>query len=663
MKTYKASVKKNIGNKTRKIYDNVKKNKVRPQDDFYSHINYSLIKKEYHSKNKDRTFDLVIKKKVNHELENIILPKLLEEKTYSGEQIRSIYKASMYWNDDVANKKIKDFVEKIRDYTNDSKSVYDFMGWFVREGFNFPIGWNIEIDAQKTHEYISHLTENGITFMNKESYFSSNKKYKNLRKMYSVFLKKIFDICFGKENKYNVKQIFEIEKNISENLLSYKDDLYIKNTFNIFSQEKCFEETGLDWHKFSKALGFKFIQKNVIIENPKYVKRVMDLLKTWNSESWETFWVYQVIVVASQYHKKLFIEFSEFFNKVYETPSQKTIDMKKIALLNVETYMNATISKKYIELFKNEKEIVYTKKLVERYKRVFKKRLGENPWLHSDTKKKSSKKLENMIIITGCKEQWENDPNVIYSSTDPWENYILFTRWSLTRDIESIGKHMPSKNIWIQTEDQNVYDVNAYYNSLENELVFPNAILQPPFVDVDKDFIYNLASIGATIGHEMIHAFDDDGYYYDENGIYVKDGWWNDNDKKEYELKQQKIINLYETAAKADKLKIDGGLTLSENIADLGGFLLTEEVLLDYLNEKEIYGDRQDKYLKELYIHYAVNWRSSQSIKGFKKSLQDNEHSYSKYRVNCALSNSKNFQRVFNVKQRDKMYFIPEEIW
>ena len=663
MKTYKALVKKNIGNKTRKIYDNVKKYKLRPQDDFYSHINYSLIKKEYHSKNKDRTFDLVIKKKVNHELENIILPKLLEEKTHSGEQIRNICKASMHWNDDIANKKIKDFVEKIRDYTNDSKSVYDFMGWFVREGFNFPIGWNIEIDAQKTHEYISHLTENGITFMNKESYFSTNKKYKNLRKMYSAFLKKIFDICFGKENKYNVKQIFEIEKNISENLLSYKDDLYIKNTFNVFSQEKCFEETGLDWHKFSKALGFKFIQKNVIIENPKYVKRVMDLLKTWNSESWETFWVYQVIVVASQYHKKLFIEFSEFFNKVYETPSQKTIDMKKIALLNVETYMNATISKKYIELFKNEKEIVYTKKLVERYKRVFKKRLGENPWLHSDTKKKSSKKLENMIIITGCKEQWENDPNIIYSSTDPWENYILFTRWSLTRDIESIGKRMPSKNVWIQTEDQNVYDVNAYYNSLENELVFPNAILQPPFVDVDKDFIYNLASIGATIGHEMIHAFDDDGYYYDENGIYVKDGWWNENDKKEYELKQQKIINLYETAAKADKLKIDGGLTLSENIADLGGFLLTEDVLIDYLNEKEIYGDRQDKYLKELYIHYAVNWRSSQSIKGFKKSLQDNEHSYAKYRVNCALSNSKNFQRIFNVKQEDKMYFIPEEIW
>lgn len=662
MKTYKSLAKKNMGNKTRKIHDNIKKYKVRQQDDFYTHVNQSWIKKECRSKNKDMTFDLVIKKKVNHEMESVVLPKLLEEKTLAGEKIRNICASSMNWNDDVANKKIKDFVEKIRDYANNS-NMYEFMGWFVKEGFNFPIGWNVEINAEKTHEYISHLTENEITLMNKESYFGGNKKYKNLRKMYMVFLKKIFDICFGRENKYNIKKIFEIEKNISEGLLSYKDDLYIKNTFNIFTQEKCFEETGLDWPKFSKALGFKFIPKTMVIENPKYVKRTMDLLKTWNDESWEVFWVYQVIIIASQYHKKLFIEFSDFFNKVNEKPAQKTIDMKKIALTNVETYMNATISKKYIELFKNEKEIAYTKKLAERYKRVFKKRLDENPWLDPDTKKRSNKKLENMTIITGCKERWENDPELDYSSTDPWRNYILFTRWSLTRDINSVGKGMPSKDIWIQTEDQNVYDINAYYNSLENELVFPNAILQPPFVDINKDFAYNLASIGATIGHEMIHAFDDDGYYYDENGIYIKDGWWNENDKKEYESKQKKIIHLYENAAKVDKLKIDGGLTLSENIADIGGFLLTEEVLTDYLNEKEIYGDRQDKYLKELYLYYAINWRSNKSIKLLNKSLKEDEHSYAKYRVNCVLSNSKNFQRIFGVKAGDKMYFDREEIW
>jgi len=268
-----------------------------------------------------------------------------------------------------------------------------------------------------------------------------------------------------------------------------------------------------------------------------------------------------------------------------------------------------------------------------------------------------------MVIITGYKELWEPDPDINFSSTDAWENYTLFNVWSIERDVKLVGKHMKSKKIWLQMEDQNVYDVNAYYNSLENELVFPNAILQPPFVNIERDFAYNLSSIGTTIGHEMIHAFDDDGYYYDENGVYIKNTWWHENDKKEYELKQKKIIKQYEDAAKLDNLKIDGSLTLSENIADIGGLMLAEDVLIEYLNEKEIYGSAQDKYLKEFYVNYATNWRSNKSIKLFKKSLTQNEHSYSKYRVNCVLSNSKNFQRVFNIDIGDEMYFEPEEIW
>jgi predicted metalloendopeptidase len=660
MKTYKN---KTIKNRTRKISLTSKKYKISAQDDFYGHVNHLWIKRRNLSKDKTLTFDATITKKVNHEMKNIVLPKLLEEKTKDGEQIRNIYNSSIHWNDDISNKKIKVFVEKLNESRKKCSDVYEFMGWFVKEGFGFPIGWEIEINAQKTHEYISHLAETGITFMNKEFYSSKDKKYRVLRRMYLAFLKKNFETAFGVENNYNVSSIFEIEKKLSESLLPYKDVLYIKNTFNFYSGEKCLEETGLDWNKFSKAIGFKVIPKNLIIENPTYVKNVAKMLKEWNSDEWNNYWVYQILIVASKYNKTLSREFLHFFNKVNETPELKTNDMKKIALSNVETFMNSCISKKYIEMFKNEKEIDYTKKLATRFRNALTKRLTENTWLHSNTKNRSIKKLENMTIITGYKDTWEADPDLDYSSTDGWENYSLFNKWSINRDIQSVGKHIKSKNIWIQMEDQNVYDVNAYYNSLENELVFPNAILQAPFVDIEKDFTYNLASIGATIGHEMLHAFDDDGYYYDENGVYIENGWWNESDKKTYEIKQKNIIKQYEDSAKLDKFVIDGSLTLTENIADIGGLLLSEAVLTEYLNEKEIYGEQQDKYFKEFYTNYAVNWRSNQSIKVFKRSLKDNEHSYSKYRVNCVLSNSQNFQRIFHVKPGDKMYFQPEDIW
>lgn len=664
MKTHKRNIDGNIRkfkNKTIKIRKYKHKPKI--EDDFYSHVNYLWVQKESHAKDKDMTMDLIIKKKVNCEMKDVVLEKLLEEKTKAGENIRNIYKSSVHWNNDLTENKIKNYIIKLDEYRENSEKLYEFMGWFVKEGFNTPIGWDIEIDAKKTHEYISHLTENGLTFLNKETYFSNDKKYKSLRKSYLAFLKNIFEIVFGKTHEYDVNKILNIEKNIAEFLLSYEDILYIKNTYNSFTQEKCIEELDLDWNNFAKGLGFKLAPRNLIIESPKYIKNVMKLLKNWNTSDWKNYWVYQIIIVASNYHKKLFSVYINFFNKINKIPSKKTIDTKKIALSNVENYMNTHISKKYIELFKNEKEIEYTKKLISRFKDAFKKRLDENKWLHQDTKMRSLKKLDNMTIVVGYKESWEKDPDLDYSSVDAWGNYILFNRWSTNRDINLIGTKIASKNIWIPMEDQNVYDINAYYNSLENELIFPNAILQPPFVDVEKDMAYNLASIGTSIGHEMIHAFDDDGYYYDENGIYIPNGWWHKNDTSTYERKQKIIIKLYEDSAKLDNLKVDGKLTLTENIADIGGFLLTEDVLINYLNEKGIYGARQDKYLKEFYISYARNWRSNQNIKFFRKKLNEDEHSYSKYRVNCVLSNSKNFQRVFNINPGNGMYFEIEEIW
>lgn len=666
MKTHKRNIDgsiRKLNNKTIKL----KKYKYKPriEDDFYGHINYLWVKKDSYAKVKDKemTMDIIIKKKVNYDMKDCVLEKLLLEKTKSGERVRNIYKSSVHWNDDMVENKINNFILKLNCYRENPEKLYDFMGWLVRNGFNFPIGWDIEIDAKKTHEYISHLTENGLTFFNKKTYLSNETKYKSLRKMYISFLKNIFNIAFGKNHKYDVKKVLNLEKKLAEFLLSYEDVLYIKNTYNPFTQEKCVEELDLDWSKFSMGLGFKLPPRNLIVENTKYIKNTMKLLKTWTDDEWNHYWVYQIIINASKYHKKLFYSYIEFFDKVNKVPSKKTIDLKSIALLNVESYMNSHISKKYIELFKNEKEIEYTKKLIERFTHAFKKRLDENKWLHKETKNRSLKKLDNMIIVVGYKEKWEPDPDLDYSSVDSWENFILFNEWTTKRDINLVGKKIVSKNVWIKIEDQNVYDINAYYNSLENELIFPNAILQPPFVNVEKDMVYNLASIGTSIGHEMIHAFDDDGYYYDENGIYVPGGWWHENDTNAYERKQKTIIKLYEDAGKLDNLKVDAKLTLTENIADIGGFLLAEDVLINYLNEKGIYGVRQDKYLKEFYISYARNWRSNQKIKFFRKKLSEDEHSYSKYRVNCVLSNSKNFQRVFSVNPGDKMHFDIEEIW
>ena len=304
MKTHKRNIDGSIRKLNNKTIKHKKyKYKPRIEDDFYGHVNYLWVKKESPAKDKDMTMDLVIKKKVNCEMKNVVLEKLLEEKTKSGERVRNIYKSSVHWNDDLVENKIKNFIAKLNSYRESPEKLYDFMGWFVRHGFNFPIGWDIEIDAKKTHEYISHLTENGLTFFSKETYFSNETKYKSLRKMYISFLKNIFNIAFGKNHKYDVKKVLSLEKKLAEFLLSYEDILYIKNTYNPFTQEKCLEELDLDWNRFSMGLGFKLSPRNLIVENTKYIKNAMKLLKTWTDDEWNHYWVYQIIINASKYHK------------------------------------------------------------------------------------------------------------------------------------------------------------------------------------------------------------------------------------------------------------------------------------------------------------------------------------------------------------------------
>ena len=657
MKTKKNHI--NRFNKTQK------KSRFKPriQDDFYSHNNYQWIKKESHSKNKDMTMDLIIKKKVDHELKNVVLADVLNERTKAGEAMRNIYQSTMKWNNDLIETKIQQFVCKLNEYRENEKKKYEFLAWFTKCGFDSPIRWNIEIDAKVEHEYISHLTENGLTFTDKVNYLNNEKKYKTLRKEYIFFLKSLFVIAFGKNHKYDVKSILQIERKIAENIYSNKDILYIKNTYNKYTSHECNEKLHFDWNKLATQLGFEIPPKDLIIENPNYIKNISELLKTWNESEWESYWVYQILIIASKFHKPLFICFTHFLNIVNKREEFKTIDMKKLALANEKTYMNMHISKKYIELFKNTKEIEYCEELILRFKHTLKKRLHENSWLHTITKEKSIKKLNNMTIVVGCKEKWESDPDIEYSSVDSWKNYILFNECNVNRDIKLVGKKMPSKKIWLQVQDQNVYDVNAYYNSFENELILPNAILQKPFVDINKNMAYNLASIGCTIGHEIMHAFDDDGYTYDENGVYVPDGWWQEQDIKIYKKKQHKIRNQYNIFANRDKLNINTELTLTEDIADIGGFLLTENVLIDYLNEKQIYDNQQDKYLKEFYINYSKNWRSNQNLNFFRKRLNYDEHSYSKYRVNCVLSHSKNFQRIYDINPNDGMYYPFDDLW
>jgi predicted metalloendopeptidase len=264
-------------------------------------------------------------------------------------------------------------------------------------------------------------------------------------------------------------------------------------------------------------------------------------------------------------------------------------------------------------------------------------------------------------------EMGGKNPTIIFADCDfdeidTIENIIMLVKCKINYIIKNIHKKIPDKSYWIHN-GLNVFDVNASYNFSTNEMTIPNAILQSPYIELDKGMTYNLANIGFTIAHEMVHAFDKNGCQYDDTGEIRN--WWNKEDDKNYKKLQEEVVEQYETMAKRDNIKLNGKLVLSENIADISALQVIEDVLEQQLIEKDIFGPKQNSYFKELYYNYAKQWRELINKKNLNQLVMIDPHSLSKYRVNCTLIRSKRFRQIFNIQPGDNMYYgnPMNELW
>jgi putative endopeptidase len=268
-----------------------------------------------------------------------------------------------------------------------------------------------------------------------------------------------------------------------------------------------------------------------------------------------------------------------------------------------------------------------------------------------------------MSFAIGYRNKFAEDPDCDFDDYDDFSNNSKYLNWLLKKFRKEVNKRILDNSYWLVNEEMNVFNVNAFYNNVENQLILPNALLQKPVVDLSKDITYNLAHIGFAIAHEMIHAFDIEGSKFNEKG--ELNYWWTDGDIEKYRTLQKEVIKQYEDIAKKDGIIIDGQLTLSENIADISALHLVEDTLEDYLISKNITGENQNLYFKKLYRYFAQQWRTLMSTKKEKSMVMIDEHSLARYRVNCVLMRSKRFQQIFDIHSYDGMYYPLDmnEIW
>ena len=635
------------------------------KNDYYTYVNLKWLKKTIIPKKYNIVDDFsTLQRKINKQIERTIVPTLLKDKN-----LHNLYDSIYTFNNEFVNSQFYLLMNVLNEHrkSDDKDALSVCLAWLIFNDFNPPINFYTTNDLKNNGIEIVYITESGTTFP--RDFYVKHESF-NEREKYKKYLKELFAAFFGKNNMYNTDDIISIEKEISSHFKEIKDKT-LENQYNKMSLRTVKEELGFDWLKIRNTL-FQYFYKgssasasytptHIIIENPSFVKHIMTLLKhNWTSNKWNTFWIYKLLHVIANFNRELCVIKANFFIKEMNN-IKVSMNNKLRANQTIISYCNIQVCKEYIKHYKNVKEIAYCKKLISLILIKFRTILEKNTWLTPKTIRRAILKLDKMKSIIGHSDKFEDENDIQYHPDNGMLNYLKIANYNNIKYLKKEGKKCLPSNVWLN-QYISIIIVNAFYDNTRNTILFPNSILQPPFLDITKGFIYNLANIGIIISHEIFHGFDSDGCKFDENGNYNK--WWLPEDEKEYLKKQNDVIQQYEKAGKHDNIRLEGKSTLAENIADIGGLSIIESVLEDHLIKNCVKKEDYYKHYDQFYYYYTHRYKTVLKKKLFHKLIKYDSHSLFKYRINCVLSRSKTFQSVYQIKKGDGMYYEnTDQIW
>jgi putative endopeptidase len=545
----------------------------------------------------------------------------------------------MKWNDIEIEETLYYFLKQM-DSLFIENDIYKFFAFLISNGFGNIISINIEQFIFNPKKKVITLDAFSQTF---PIYYYNNKKYAHYLKFYSKFLKEIFKVF----HKSDISNIIEIEEYLTKIM---KDKNYLRkteNTYFLWTNEECKRKCNFDWVKLLKYLGFDNIPNKIIIHQPEYIKQMMIYLKNWNSEYFRPFWTYKILATGINFHSKLY-QLGFIFNQ-YNFGNQKIPTNSDKMLNNVKAFMSVQLNKMYNENYAID--ILFCKNIIDVAIKILIKRLTENSWLSKETIEKAIEKIKHIKIYIAHKPKVDKQSKICFTY-NMLVNYIILNKTVLKDSVQKLNHNVFSDTHYLG--DMNSYEVNANYSLNNNSIFIPSGLLQKPFVT--ENFIHTLAFLGIIICHELIHALDDEGCKYDKNGVY--NNWWKKEDKENYKKIEKRVLELFKHYSKNNTKTEE--LKMGENIADICSIKIVEDILDYYLDKNNIVD--KEKYFKQFYNYYATLYRT-QNYKTYYELVNNDYHSYGKYRINCILANSKNFRKYFKISHDDKMYHTIIDIW
>jgi putative endopeptidase len=349
----------------------------------------------------------------------------------------------------------------------------------------------------------------------------------------------------------------------------------------------------------------------------------------------------------------------DFYNRTLSGQKEMKPRWKNIQEV-VDGALSEAVGKLYVAKYFPPKAKERMDKLVNNIKDALGEHIQKVSWMNPATKTKAIEKLKGITYKIGYPSKWRDYSKLEINDKSYYNNYKNYAKFETEWNLSKINKPV-DKTEWGMSPQT----VNAYFDPTRNEIVFPAAILQPPFFDMNADDAANYGGIGVVIGHELTHGFDDQGRLYDKSGNLTE--WWLPEDSKNFTTQAQTLIDQFNSYKMLDTIKLNGNITLGENIADYGGLSVSMTAFKKAVNNK-VDAPKIDGFtpLQRFFISFAQVWRNNITDEALRRRIKEDVHSPGEYRVNGGIVNIPEFYQAFNVKQGDKLYIAPEKrakIW
>ena len=528
---------------------------------------------------------------------------------------------------------------------------------------NSPIRLGLGTDRMDPDQYLLGLGVGGLGLPDRDYYLNADARFVKIREAYVAHIQRMLGFAgVGEADaKARAEAILALETALAKPQwdrvkMRDRDKTYNVSTFADLQQKF----PGYDWAAHLRGQGMPQPDR-LNISTPDAVQPVIDLVNNTPLATWRDYLTFHAIdgnagLLSSEIDEASF----EFNGKVLNGQKAQREDWKRaVALVGARNSLGEALGELYVARYFKPESKAAMDQLVENLRAALRKNIEQIDWMGDATKAEAYRKLSTFRPKIGYPSKWTDFSSVTIKPGDLLGNTIALREFNRADQNRRVGQKTDREE-WGMTPQT----VNAYYNSTFNEIVFPAAILQPPFFDVNADPAVNYGGIGAVIGHEMGHGFDDQGSKSDADGI--QRNWWTDEDRARFEERTKALGAQYDAFCPLDGQCVNGGLTMGENLGDLGGLSMAYTAYQLSLGGKPapvIDGFTGDQ---RFYLAWAQVWRGKYRDEALLNLIKTNPHSPVMYRANGPLRNIDAWYKAFDVKPGDAMYLPPEQrvrIW